>query len=75
MSPKPVSDPNPLLPPPLDGRRWLKLSAVAALAGVHYQTAWRWLQAGLLPPPARFRRRVYFLADDVRKWLKRRPAA
>src|SRR5919198_337432 len=31
----------------------MKLSAWAAQQGVHYQTAWRWWQRGILPVPAR----------------------
>jgi hypothetical protein len=63
--------PNPSLPPPLDGQQWVKLRAVADLLGVHYQTAWRWQRAGVLPKPIRVRGRAYYSVADLTDFLKR----
>ena len=42
----------------------MKLSKWAKEQGIHYQTAWKWFKAGLIPNAYQFKTGSIFVKDD-----------
>ena len=54
---------------------WVADADVAAMLGVHRSTVWRWLDAGLIPPPRRVGRRTLWCREEVELFARCRSMA
>ena len=54
---------------------WVADADVAVMLGVHRSTVWRWLDAGLIPPPRRVGRRTLWCRDEVELFARCRSMA
>ena len=74
MSPQGIAqDRRPPYSTPIGGDvnrpRFLRLTEVAGIIGVHKATIWRWIQAGRFPQPIRpVPRTAYWLQSDLDEW-------
>ena len=54
---------------------WIPDCEVAALLAVARSTVWRWLDAGLIPPPRRVGRRTLWAREEVELFARCRTMA